>query len=36
MTNIQFIKNKTQLSEKSIGNTLELLSQGCTIPFIAR
>ena len=36
MTNIQFIKNKTQLSEKSIENTLELLSQGCTIPFIAR
>ncbi|MEB3004762.1 Tex family protein [Capnocytophaga sp. G2] len=36
MTNIQFIKSQTQLTEKSIGNTLALLSEGCTIPFIAR
>ena len=36
MTNIQFIKSKTQLTEKSIENTLSLLSEGCTIPFIAR
>ena len=36
MTNIQFIKSKTQLTEKSIENTLSLLVEGCTIPFIAR
>lgn len=36
MTNIQFIKSKTQLTEKSIENTLSLLAEGCTIPFIAR
>lgn len=36
MTNIQFIKNQTQLTEKAIENTLTLLSEGCTIPFIAR
>ena len=36
MTNIQFIKSQTQLTEKSIENTLALLSEGCTIPFIAR
>ena len=36
MTNIQFIKNQTQLTEKAIENTLALLSEGCTIPFVAR
>ncbi|WP_314149962.1 Tex family protein [Capnocytophaga granulosa] len=36
MTNIQFIKNQTQLTEKAIDDTLSLLSEGCTIPFIAR
>ena len=36
MTNIQFIKSKTQLTEKSIENTLSLLAESCTIPFIAR
>lgn len=36
MTNIQFIKSKTQLTEKFIENTLSLLAEGCTIPFIAR
>jgi S1 RNA binding domain protein len=36
LTNIQFIKSKTQLTEKSIENTLSLLAEGCTIPFIAR
>jgi S1 RNA binding domain protein len=36
LTNIQFIKSKTQLTEKSIENTLLLLAEGCTIPFIAR
>jgi len=36
MTNILFIKNQTQLTEWAIEHTLELLSEGCTIPFIAR
>ncbi len=36
MTNILFIKNQTQLTERAIKHTLELLSEGCTIPFIAR
>ena len=36
MTNIQYIKSQTQLTEKSIENTLSLLAEGCTIPFIAR
>ena len=36
MTNILFIKNQTQLTERAIEHTLELLSEGCTIPFIAR
>ena len=36
MTNIQYIKAQTQLPEKAIENTLSLLTEGCTIPFIAR
>ena len=36
MTNILFITNQTQLTERAIEHTLELLSEGCTIPFIAR
>lgn len=36
MTNIQYIKNATNFSEISIKNTLELLAEGCTIPFISR
>ena len=36
MTNIQYIKAQTQLPEKVIENTLSLLTEGCTIPFIAR
>jgi len=36
MTNIQYIKAQTQLFEKAIENTLSLLTEGCTIPFIAR
>ena len=36
MTNIQYIKTQTQLPEKAIENTLSLLTEGCTIPFIAR
>ncbi len=31
-----FIKNKTGLQDKSIANVLSLLSEGATIPFIAR
>ena len=36
MTNILFIKNQTQLTERAIEHTLQLLLEGCTIPFIAR
>ena len=36
MTNILFIKNQIQLTERAIEHTLELLSEGCTIRFIAR
>lgn len=36
MTQIQYIKNATLLTEKSISNTLNLLEEGATIPFIAR
>ena len=31
-----YITQQTQLSEKAIQNTLELLNEDCTIPFIAR
>ncbi|AOW21325.1 Tex family protein [Urechidicola croceus] len=33
---IQFIKIKTNLPEKGIQNTIELLNEDCTIPFISR
>ncbi|OIQ40217.1 MAG: RNA-binding transcriptional accessory protein [Bacteroidetes bacterium MedPE-SWsnd-G1] len=33
---IQFIKNFTNLSEASISNTVELLNEDCTVPFISR
>ncbi|MCK5638611.1 MAG: hypothetical protein KAH67_07865, partial [Flavobacteriaceae bacterium] len=33
---IQFIQSKTNLPEKGIQNTVELLNQDCTIPFISR
>ena len=33
---LQFIKSKTQLPEKGIQNTVELLNEDCTIPFISR
>ncbi len=33
---LQFIKSKTQLPEKGIQNTVELLDEDCTIPFISR
>lgn len=36
MTNIQFIQAESQLPEKSIINTISLLNEGATIPFIAR
>ncbi|AEK22879.1 Tex family protein [Capnocytophaga canimorsus] len=37
MNNIQYIQNQYHsLREKQIEHTLSLLSQGCTIPFIAR
>ncbi len=33
---LNYIVQQTQLSEKAIQNTLELLNEDCTIPFIAR
>ncbi|MCI7017359.1 MAG: RNA-binding transcriptional accessory protein [Prevotella sp.] len=33
---IKHLSEKLQLSERSIQNTIELLDEGCTIPFIAR
>jgi uncharacterized protein len=36
MTYIQFIKRAVNTSEKNIETTLKLLSEDCTIPFIAR
>lgn len=36
MTTIQFIQNQTNIAVKSIENTLQLLSEDCTIPFISR
>lgn len=36
MNTIQYIKERLQLSEKSIQNTLQLLNEDATIPFIAR
>ena len=33
---IKYLSEKLQLSERSIQNTIELLDEGCTIPFIAR
>lgn len=36
MSLIFYIKSHTQLSETSIKNTVELLNEACTIPFIAR
>ena len=32
----QLIANELHLSEHAVGNTLKLLDEGCTIPFIAR
>src|SRR5690606_26850721 len=32
----QYIQKQLQLPEKSINNTLQLLNEDCTIPFIAR
>ncbi|MFK7078751.1 Tex family protein [Flavobacterium oreochromis] len=36
MTNIEFISKTVTIAAKNIQNTLDLLSQDCTIPFIAR
>lgn len=33
---LNYLKQQTQLSEKAIQNTLELINEDCTIPFIAR
>jgi uncharacterized protein len=33
---LQFIKSSINCSEKSIANTVQLLNDGCTIPFISR
>ncbi|WP_431129028.1 Tex family protein [Flagellimonas flava] len=33
---IPYVKHHTQLSEKSVANTIALLNEDCTIPFIAR
>ena len=33
---LQFIKSKTQLPSNGIQNTIELLNEDCTIPFISR
>ena len=36
MTNIQYILGQVAAPQKSVENTLQLLSEDCTIPFIAR
>ncbi|QIY89674.1 Tex family protein [Chryseobacterium gallinarum] len=36
MTTVAFIQKQLDISEKSINNTLQLLAEDCTIPFIAR
>lgn len=36
MTQTQFIKTQVQTTDKNIDSTLKLLSEDCTIPFIAR
>ncbi len=33
---LQFVQNKTQLPEVGVKNTISLLNEDCTIPFIAR
>lgn len=36
MTTVEFIQKHLDISEKSINNTLQLLAEDCTIPFISR
>ncbi|WP_422614478.1 Tex family protein [Ascidiimonas aurantiaca] len=36
MSEIDFVKTKTGLSERSVRATLQLAEEGCTLPFIAR
>ena len=33
---LQYIQSKTNLTETSIKNTVNLLNQDCTVPFISR
>ena len=33
---LHYIQQSTQLPEKAVQNTLDLLNQDCTLPFIAR
>lgn len=36
MTTVEFIQKQLDIPEKSINNTLQLLTEDCTIPFISR
>ena len=36
MSQIHFIISQTQLPESSVKNTIALLNEDCTIPFISR
>ena len=36
ITLLKFVQKKTQLQESSVKNTIQLLNDDCTIPFIAR
>lgn len=36
MTTVEFIQKQLNISEKSINNTLQLLTEDCTVPFISR
>lgn len=36
MTTVEFIQKQLNIPEKSINNTLQLLAEDCTIPFISR
>lgn len=36
MTTVEFIQKQLNISEKSINNTLQLLAEDCTVPFISR
>ncbi|MCB0426177.1 MAG: hypothetical protein KDD16_02550, partial [Mangrovimonas sp.] len=36
MTLLSFVTKQTQLQEKFVKNTIDLLNEDCTIPFISR